>query len=155
MRKIAWIVGAFVSIFVTNSVMADQLVIREHTYREGYMTTINTIDTASCIKAATNISNLNKHSSIVLIRNNARYSFFKLSFYCITENGDVTANGVLYQLPYSSDNKLCLSWSAWDGYSFDSNLCGTRIFETRAVNVPGTADLHKWVNEQYEKQSAK
>ncbi len=110
-------------------VAAEQLVVKEFRYRIGHSSSIEVKDTAACINGAKNISNLQQTSDIRNVGFDTTQNFYSLSFYCVTENGDITASGKYYQIPMSK-GKLCIYWSNWNGYNFSDDVCEVDNFRT-------------------------
>ena len=108
------VVIAIISLFTIQSAMADQLVIND----SGGSITIDVDNDAACMNGARNISNLNQHSNLSLIR-----SFYRISFYCIKKNGNITVSGNFYQLAVSPSGTMCMTWNNCSGYQFDIDKC--------------------------------
>ena len=104
-----YIISFLITILFATNAMADQLIVKDSQYRQGYSYTIDVDNTEMCIKTITNISNVDDRLNFSSLGGQGK------RFLCITNDGSVSAHGHIYQVPFSKDGEMCLRWSGWDG----------------------------------------
>ena len=104
-----YIISFLITILFATNVMADQLIVKDSQYRQGYSYTLDVDNTEMCLKTITNISNIDDKLNLGGLGGQGK------RFLCITTDGNVAAHGYIYQIPFSKDGEMCLRWSGWDG----------------------------------------
>ena len=133
-RKISFALTLFASLLLYQIASADQLVIEKPRFRQGFAFTLTVDNREACLDAARNYSNLNRTSNYRDLSSN---SFYMISFTCFNSKGIVTGHGTVYQVPFSSSDRMCLSLSSWNGFYIDEKKCPNELFSTRAVILVG------------------
>jgi hypothetical protein len=126
-----YLLAIFIFILPTLA-LADQAVITQRKAASTYAYVIDVEDSKSCLKVVLNISNLKQHSNYFEATNGY---YYEIDFICISENGEVTNNGTLYQLPFTlgkQKNTMCLRYGKFSGH-YLTDECKETGFKTRAV----------------------
>ena len=104
-----YIISFLITILFATNAMADQLVVKESAYRQGYAYTLDVDNTEMCIKTITNISNNDDNLNFGILGGQGK------RFLCITKDGNVAVHSQIYQVPFTKDGEMCLRWGEWSG----------------------------------------
>ena len=104
-----YIISFLITVLFATNVMADQLIVKEGKFRQGYAYTLKVDNTEMCLKTITSISNVDDSLNFDSLGGQGKH------FLCITKDGNVDAYGNIYQVPFTKDGEMCLRWSGWDG----------------------------------------
>ncbi len=126
-----YIISFLITVLFATNAMADQLIVKEGKFRQGYAYTLNVDNTEMCIKTITNISNADDSLNFDSLGGQGK------RFLCITKDGDVDAYGSIYQIPFTKDGEMCLRWSGWDGLHL-TDQCEEEGATYRAVIFDGS-----------------